>query len=74
MYIGYFNVFIIGLGNGWNVARINDNIEYLFVNQAHLADYYRRSYFVGGTTASPDNDDIRLNQTFGFSDNSMILV
>ena len=65
---------ILGLGDGWKVARINDSTEYMFINQFHRSDYYNRMrYYVGGRTTSPPlMETIRLNQTFGFSENGII--
>ena len=64
---------ISGLGNGWDIARINNNVEYMFINQTHISDYYQLRYFIGGGTDDHPSDTVKLSQNFGFSDNGMIL-
>ena len=46
----------------------------MFINQGHLSDYYQFNYFIGGTTDMIPSQDIRLNQTYGFSENDILLV
>ena len=64
----------LGIDQGWDIAKIDDNVEYNFINQAHVSDYYQTNYFIGGRTNMENNNRNRLTQKFGFSDNGILLV
>ena len=62
----------LGLGQGWNISKIGDNVEYQFINLGHRSDYYKFNFYIGGTTSVSVRDTI-LTQNFGFTD-GIILV
>ena len=64
-------IYFLGLGQGWNLTKIGDELEYQFINQGHRSDYYKFDYYIDGTTSAMFNRYMRLNQSFGFSDNGI---
>ena len=57
-------LFIPDLGEGWNVARLNDQEEYDFVRLAQRGLSYDRNYFIAGSCAGCP---FVANQNFDFS-------
>ena len=39
---------ILDLGEGWDVARLNDKTEYDFIRQAQRGSSYDRNFFISG--------------------------
>ena len=39
---------ILDLGEGWDVARLNDKAEYDFIRQAQRGSSYDRNFFIAG--------------------------
>ena len=66
---------LTGLGEGWDVAKIEDEFEYNFINQAHLSDYNQRHYFIAGRTdvlPTSSTNPMILEQRYGFSETGEI--
>ena len=38
------------LGNGWDIARLDDDSEILFIGEVHHHFFSRQPYWMGGTT------------------------
>ena len=38
------------LGNGWDIARLDDDSEILFIGEVHHHFFARHPYWMGGTT------------------------
>ena len=60
------------MGDGWTVAKIEDEYEYNFINQAHISDHILRNFFISGRT-DDETSLARLDQKFGFSDSGKLL-